>query len=269
MPAVGAIVANDEWAIDFKGWFRTRAGMRCDPLTITDTASRYLVEVRIVDPTETGVKYAMERVFDQVGLPSAIRSDNGPPFGSTGAGGLSRLSVWWLKLGIEPRYIPPSSPQDNGRHERMHRTLKAETSKPASKTATEQQDRFDRFRQHFNEERPHEALDQEPPAKFWRPSCIKLPKRLDDPWYDAEYDVRRVRSRGIIKWRGEHIFIGKAFIDELVGLTEHESGNYIVRFCERELGVIDRSHRFRSFAPPRVRLRASQQPAALNLQPGA
>ena len=130
--AQGEVVAtarapNEEWSIDFKGWFRTADGRRCDPLTITDQASRYLIEVRIVEPTCAGVRCAMERVFEDIGLPGAIRSDNGVPFGSTGAGGLSSLAVWWLKLGIEPRYIPPSSPQDNGRHERMHRTLKAET----------------------------------------------------------------------------------------------------------------------------------------------
>ena len=141
---------NEEWAIDFKGWFRTYDRTRCDPLTISDSASRFLVEVRIVDPTGAGVRSAMERVFKDIGLPDAIRSDNGTPFGSTGAGGLSTLSVWWIKLGIEPRYIPPASPQDNGRHERMHRTLKAETSKPPAKTAAEQQHRFDDFRRHYN-----------------------------------------------------------------------------------------------------------------------
>ena len=140
-----AHAANEEWSIDFKGWFRTADGTRCDPLTITDQASRFLVEVRIVDPTWAGVRWALERVFEHVGLPAAIRSDNGTPFGSTGAGGLSALSVWWLKLGIEPRYIPPSSPQDNGRHERMHRTLKAETSKPPARSAAEQQQRFDQL----------------------------------------------------------------------------------------------------------------------------
>jgi putative transposase len=107
---------NDEWSIDFKGWFRTRDGERCDPLTLADSASRYLLQIRIVEPTYAGVRCALERLFDEVGLPDAIRSDNGAPFGSTGAGGLSTLSVWWLRLGIEPRYIPPSSPQDNGRH---------------------------------------------------------------------------------------------------------------------------------------------------------
>jgi transposase InsO family protein len=181
-----ATAANEEWSIDFKGSFRTADGTRCDPLTLTDAASRYLVEVRIVEPTSAGVRGAMQRVFAEVGLPGAIRSDSGPPFGSAGAGGLSALSVWWLKLGIEPRYIPPSSPQDNGRHERMHRTLKAETSKPVAATAAEQRRRFDRFRRHYNEERPHEALEQTPPATHWRPSARTLPTRLEDPWYDAD-----------------------------------------------------------------------------------
>lgn len=196
---------NEEWAIDFKGWFRTRDGRRCDPLTITDQASRYLIEVRIVEPTLAGVKCACERVFAEIGLPSAIRSDNGAPFGSTGAGGLSALSVWWLRLGIEPRYIPPSSPQDNGRHERMHRTLKALTSKPAAATAAEQQARFERFRVHYNEERPHEALGQVVPARRWQTSARALPGRLDDPWYDAEHEIRRVHAPGIVKWQGERI----------------------------------------------------------------
>ena len=256
-----ATAANDEWSIDFKGWFRTLDGTRCDPLTITDAASRYLIEVRIVEPTTAGVRCAMERVFQEVGLPSAIRSDNGSPFGSTGAGGLSSLSVWWLKLGIEPRYIPPSSPQDNGRHERMHRTLKAETSKPAASTVAEQQRRFDCFRQHYNEERPHEALEQEPPAKLWQPSRIKVPKLLDDPWYDAHHEVRRVGTSGAIKWRGELVFVGEALVGELVGLAEHESGSHIVRYGGRDLGTIDRARRFLRFAPPRARLRVAQETA--------
>lgn len=262
--AQGEVVAsanapNEEWAIDFKGWFRTRDGTRCDPLTITDTASRFLVEVRITDPTGAGVRSALERVFQDIGLPDAIRSDNGTPFGSTGAGGLSTLSVWWLKLGIEPRYIPPASPQDNGRHERMHRTLKAETSKPPAETAAEQQRRFDAFRRHFNEQRPHEALDQMPPVKLWQPPSRALPRRLDDPWYDAGHEVRRVRPNGEIKWRGELVFIGEALVGEYVGLHEHDSGGHIVRFCSRELGLIDRERRFLRFAPPRARLRVAQE----------
>jgi transposase InsO family protein len=256
-----ASAPNEEWAIDFKGWFRTRDGTRCDPLTITDAVSRYLLEVRIVDPTSASVRCAMERVFEEIGLPDAIRSDNGTPFGSTGAGGLSVLSVWWLKLGIEPRYIPPASPQDNGRHERMHRTLKAQTSKPPADTAAEQQRRFDAFRHHFNEQRPHEALEQMPPAKAWHPPSRVLPGRLEDPWYDANHQVRRVRPTGEIKWRGEQVFIGEALAGELVGLCDHDTGGHIVRFCGRDLGLIDRERRFLRFAPPRARLRVAQETA--------
>lgn len=256
-----AVVPNEEWGIDFKGWFHTRDGTRCDPLTITDAASRYLIEVRIVAPTSAGVRGAMERVFAAIGLPGAIRSDNGSPFGSTGAGGLSSLSVWWLKLGIEPRYIPPSSPQDNGRHERMHRTLKAQTSKPAAATAAEQQVRFDAFRRHFNEERPHEALAQVPPVRRWQPPSRPLPQRLEDPWDAADTQVRRVRPTGEIKWQGELVFVGEALAGELVGLAEHEAGGHIVRFANRDLGLIDRDRRFLRFAPPRARLRAAPEPA--------
>lgn len=256
-----AVAPNEEWSIDFKGWFRTGDGTRCDPLTATDTASRFLIEVRIVDPTGAGVRSALERVFKDIGLPQAIRSDNGAPFGSTGAGGLSTLSVWWLKLGIEPRYIPPASPQDNGRHERMHRTLKAETSKPPAETAIEQQRRFDAFRRHFNEQRPHEALDQKPPVKLWQPPSRTWPGRLDDPWYDADHEVRRVRPTGEIKWRGDYVFVGEALAGECVGLCEHDTGGHIVRFCGRDLGMIDRKRRFLRFAPPRARLPVAQETA--------
>lgn len=265
--AQGEIVApasapNEEWSIDFKGWFRTLDGRRCDPLTITDAASRYLIEVRIVDPTWAGVRCALERVFREVGLPAAIRSDNGAPFGSAGAGGLSALSVWWLKMGVDPRYIPPSSPQHNGRHERMHRTLKAETSTPAAASTREQQARFDRFRRHYNEERPHEALAQATPATRWQPPSRQMPDRCADPWYDAGHEVRRVRRNGEIKWRNETIFIGEALTGELVGLAEHEAG-HIVRFAGRDLGSIGRDRRFRRFAPPRARLRVAPETAAV------
>jgi len=255
----GAAAPNEEWSIDFKGWFRTRDGERCDPLTIADTASRYLLAARIVEPTRAGVRLALERVFAAAGLPQAIRSDNGAPFGSTGAGGLSSLAVWWLKLGIEPRYIPPASPQDNGRHERMHRTLKAETTRPAAATIAEQQARFDAFCKHYNEERPHEALSQTAPARHWQPSPRPLPRRLEDPWYDADHEVRRVRWTGEIKWRGDRVFIGEALAGELVGVAELERGGHIVRFCNRDLGRIDPALRFLRFAPPRARLRVATE----------
>ena len=147
---VTAAAANDEWAADFKGWFRTKDQRRIDPLTITDSHTRFLLETRIAAPTIEGTQKAFDRVFATYGLPQAIRCDNGSPFGSSGAGGLTRLSAWWLKLGIEPHFIRPASPQENGRHERMHRTLKAQTSRPPAADAKEQQARFDAFRRHYN-----------------------------------------------------------------------------------------------------------------------
>jgi transposase InsO family protein len=241
---------NDEWAMDFKGWFRTSDGARCDPLTVSDMASRYLLETRIVRPNHEGVKPVLEGLFREVGLPLAIRSDNGPPFATGGPGGLSRLAVWLLKLDIEPRLIRKAKPQDNGCHERMHRTLKAQTSKPPADTLAAQQKRFDVFRRHFNEERPHEAHDQQPPALHWTPSSRALPNRICDPWYDADHQTRRVRPKGEIKWKGAQIFIGEALAGEVVGITEREHGGYSVRFATRELGVITPDHLFHRFAGP-------------------
>ena len=252
---------NGEWAMDFKGWFRTADGMRCDPLTVSDAASRYLLETRIGPPTHAGVKGALERLFERVGLPDAIRSDNGAPFGSAGAGGLSRVSVWLLKLGIEPRHIRPGSPQDNGRHERMHRTLKAETSLPPARCLAEQQARFDAFRREYNEERPHEALGQSTPASRWRPPLRRMPERVEEPWYDADHEVRRVRSSGEIRWRNGFVFVGEALAGEPVGLIEHERGGRVVRFAGRDLGLLDEAGRFHRFAPPRSRLRSATEPA--------
>ena len=173
--------ANQEWAADFKGWFRTRDCARIDPLTITDSHTRFLIETRIAPQTVEGAKEVFVRAFRAYGLPEAIRCDNGSPFGSRGAGGLTRLSVWWLKHGVEPHFIRPASPQENGRHERMHRTLKADTSRPAAANAAEQQARFDDFRRRYNEERPHEALGQRPPAQAYSPSNRAFPERVEDP----------------------------------------------------------------------------------------
>jgi transposase InsO family protein len=251
----GADVANGEWAIDFKGWFRTRDGMRCDPLTVSDTASRYLLELRIMNQTYVAVRSALERVFAEYGLPEAMRSDVGAPFGANGAGGLSRLTVWLLKLDIEPRFIPPASPQDNGRHERMHRTLKDHTARPPAKSLPDQQVRFDAFRRHYNEERPHEALGQTPPAELWRASERPLPARVETPWYDPDHQVRKVAHHGDIKWRGSKVFISTALAGEPVGLAELETGGHLVRFANHALGVIDRDGRFHRFAAPRTRLR--------------
>ena len=179
-------------------------------MTITDSHSRFLIETRIAAPTVEGSQAVFTRAFAAYGLPLSIRCDNGAPFGSPGAGGLTRLSAWWLKLGVEPHFIRPASPQENGRHERMHRTLKKETSQPPAADAEEQQARFDDFRQRYNEIRPHEALGQTPPAERYQPSPRALPERVEDPWYDADHEVRRVRTRGEVKWRGEFVFVSEA-----------------------------------------------------------
>lgn len=255
---VPATAANDEWAIDFKGWFRTRDGTRCDPLTVTDTVSRYLLQVQIMRPTVGPVRAALEHLFREVGVPAAIRADNGPPFGAPA--GLSALAVWWLKLGIEPRYIPPGAPQDNGRHERMHRTLKAHTTRPAAATLAAQQTRFDAFRHYFNTERPHEALGQTVPAAHWQPSPRGYSTPVHDPWYDADHQVRRVHGRGHIRWQGTHVYVGEALAGELVGVTELANGGHLVRFCTRDLGVIDAAARFHRFIPPWARLRPRWNP---------
>jgi len=254
--------ANDEWSTDFKGWFRTADQQRIDPLTITDSHSRFLIDIRIVPPTIEGVLPVFTAAFRIYGLPLAIRCDNGSPFGSRGAGGLTRLSAWWVKLGVEPHFIRPASPQENGRHERMHRTLKEQTSRPAAPNAAEQQARFDAFRRHYNEERPHEALGQGLPLEAYTPSSRRFPDRLEDPWYDADHQVRRVRSSGEIMWKGELVFISEALVGELVGLAELETGDYVVRFCDLDVGLIDRHGRFGRFAPPRPGLREPAKSAA-------
>jgi len=241
--------ANDLWCIDFKGWFRTADGQRCDPLTITDADSRFLIECRIVPQTIEAVQPVVDQAFRELGLPRAIRSDNGTPFASsTSAGGLTRLSVHWVKLGIRLERIDPGKPQQNGRHERMHGTLKAETSRPPADTPAEQQARFDRFRNDFNDNRPHEALGQMPPASRYRRSPRPYPAQIEDPWYDAEHAVRRVRSNGEIRWGGDLLFLGEALIGEPVGIAETEAGDWIVRFADVELGIIDRiTNKFRRF----------------------
>jgi len=156
-----------------------------------------------------------------------------------------------MKLGIAPHFIHPASPQENGRHERMHRTLKEQTLRPPARAAAEQQTRFDAFRKHYNEERPHEALGQRPPSESYTPSGRAMPQRLEEPWYDADHQVRRVLNAGEINWKGERVFVSEALVGEPVGIAQLETGDHVVRFCDRDIGLIDRHGRFRRFAPPR------------------
>lgn len=235
-----AVAPNEVWCIDFKGWFRTGDGARCDPLTVTDAFSRYLLCSQVVSAPDTeSCRSELERVFREYGLPWVLRSDNGAPFASLGVGGLSRLSVWWVKLGILPERIEPGKPQQNGRHERMHGTLKPETAHPPAANLDAQQRRFDHFRAEFNHERPHEALGQTPPAQHYTRSPRPYPQRLEDPAYPSGYELRRVRSNGEIKWRNELVLIGKALTNEIIGLRENDDGNAEVYFGPVALGVID------------------------------
>lgn len=222
---------NQTWCADFKGWFRTGDGERCDPLTVSDAYSRQLLCCRDVGrPGYPEVRAAMERVFIENGLPLAIRTDNGVPFASTGVGGLSRLSVWWIKLGIVPERIAPGRPEQNGRHERLHATLKAETSSPPRASRREQQKAFDAFRREYNEVRPHEALGQRPPASLYHPSERIYTGREGEVRYPVDMTVRRVRSNGQIKWQGGFVYLSQALTGELVGLRQETERHWAVYF---------------------------------------
>ena len=246
--------SNDVWCVDFKGWIRTGDGRRCDPLTVSDAYSRYLLACRAVKaPDHEHVQRRFDALFGEFGLPRAIRSDNGPPFATIGAGGLSKLAVWWIKLGIKPERIEPGKPEQNGRNERMHETLKQDVADPPAASWRAQQVRLERFRRKYNEERPHEALGQKTPASFYQASSRSYPCRLREPEYDAASDVRRVRRNGAVKWAGDLIFISEALPGEPVGITETISGDWRIRYGEVELGYIDRhTRRLVRRLPPRA-----------------
>lgn len=259
-PLAAATAPNEVWSADFKGWFRTGDGTRCDPLTIADACSRFVLCCRIVSPTDRGVRPWFERTFREYGLPRALRTDNGPPFATPGPAQLSQLAVWWLKLGIQLDRIDPGHPEQNGRHERFHLTLQEEATIPPAGTPRQQQARFDRLRQEFNTIRPHEALGQQPPSRVHVASSRPFPTRLEDPWYDATHEVRRVRHNGEIKWRGDLVFISAAIRREVIGITETERGDWTVRFMHLELGRIDRHTR--RFTPAWHGGRRARAPAA-------
>jgi len=260
-PLAHAVQPNQVWTIDFKGWFRTADGARCEPLTLLDAASRYLFRCQAVSSTSgSQVRRWLEAAFREYGLPQRIRSDNGAPFVGIGLGGLSRLSVWWLKLGILPERIRPATPSENGRHERFHLTLKQHTAQPPAAHLRAQQRRFDQFRQHYNHERPHEALGQQPPALFYQPSARPYPCPLREPLYACGWLQRRVEKRGQMRWRGGKLFVGSALAGEAVGLEAVGEGLYRVWYGPIPLGLLD-ERRSRIVPPPRPRRRQPRRPA--------
>ena len=206
-------------------------------MTLVDHHSRYLLACAALASVRTAATRAIfERVFREVGLPTAIQSDNGTPFCSTGLHGLSALNVWWMRLGIRPVRIEPSHPEQNGAHERMHRTLKAETTRPPAANRVGQQHKFEAFRYTYNHERPHEALGQQPPARRWHPSERAYPRMLPQPEYPGHHLVRLVGSAGTIGFRGRQVFLTRALEDQYVGLDESSDGVWSVHFANFLLG---------------------------------
>jgi transposase InsO family protein len=242
-PRVGELTvpqrANHVWGVDHKGWVRLEDGSRVEPLTITDGFSRYGISVTATGGTgHEEAKPLFERAFRDYGLPEVIRSDNGTPFASIGAGGLTALSAWWIKLGIRHERIDPGHPQQNGRHERFHLTL-LEAMLPPERDRAAQSRRFAAFMRDYNQERPHEALGQRTPASVYQRSPRRMPRHLPEPDYPAEAAVRSVRSNGTIKWQGDLVFISEALIGEAIAVEETEAGSWQVRFFDVPIGWID------------------------------
>ena len=244
--------ANDLWTVDFKGWFRTRDGERCDPLTLSDAHSRYLLRCQALrHPDEVSVWPIFDAAFREYGLPLRMRSDNGPPFASIAAGGLSKLAVKLIKAGIPPERIEPGKPQQNGRHERFHLTLKRETASPPAANRRRQQNAFDAFRRVYNEERPHQALGQTPPARHYTYSPRTYSGRLREPEYPNLFTVRRVRTNGEIKWRGGLLFVSGVLTGEPIGCEECDDGTWRLHYGPVVLGSINNRGRF--VRPPPAR----------------
>jgi putative transposase len=240
-----AAAPNDIWTTDFKGQFRTADARWCYPLTIVDAFSRYVIACRgMVAPTTSDTIAVFRRAFQTYGMPAVIRSDNGEPFAAMSLARLSRLSVWWIRLGITPELIDPASPQQNGAHERMHRTLKAETTRPVAANLAGQQRRLTRFRTIYNDVRPHEALGQQPPLQVYRPSSRAFPERLVPLEYPGHYEIRRVSSCGGIRWKSRAISISTVLRREDIGFEPIADGEWDVHFGPVRLGRFDeRRHR--------------------------
>ena len=227
------------WCADFKGHFPVGAG-RCHPLTIMDGYSRYLLRCQSLRrPLFAPVQQVFASAFREFGLPQTIRTDNGPPFSTLAPGGLSRLAVWWIRLGIRPERIMPGRPDQNGRHERMHSTLKAETARPPRTSLRAQQRCFDAFRREYNHERPHEALGYLTPAARSRSSPRPLPRRLPELDYPRHFHVEQVYPNGVISFSSTQWYLSNCLAGQRVGLEAVDDGRWTVSFGPIVLGVLD------------------------------
>jgi transposase InsO family protein len=239
-PLAHAEEPNRVWCTDFKGWFVCGDGQRCDPLTTTDACSRFLLRCQHVPKTDgIHVRSVFEAMFREYGLPEAIRSDNGAPFASRAPGGLSRLSMWWLQLGIRHERIEAGCPQQNGRHERMHQTLKQETASPPRPNLRRQQEAFRAFEREYNYERPHEALNNRTPSQVYVASSRSYPSRLPELEYPAGAQLRWVSQQGSVKWKSRRTFISEVFGRQAIGLVEVDDELFELYYGPVFLGWLD------------------------------
>jgi putative transposase len=230
---------NDTWAVDLKGWFLTGDGRKCEPLTITDCESRFLIQCRHLEKhTVEYVWPTFYQAFREYGLPKKVRSDNGPPFGSLGAGRLTGLSVNLIKAGVTPEWINPGHPEENGRHERFHLTLKQEVATPPKETLALQIQALESFKKDYNFERPHEALGMKKPIECYEASCRTWNGVLKAPDYDNAFEVRKVEKAGQIKWKGNHIYISETLRGEYIGLKFSDNDQLDVYYGPVFLGKI-------------------------------
>lgn len=244
--------ANEVWCADYKGQFRLGNGSYCYPLTITDQRSRFLLACEGMGAvSEEQAREVFQSVFEERGLPLFLRTDNGVPFATTGLAGLSKLSVFWMLLGIQHERIRPAHPEENGRHERMHRTLKLETTRPARANLLQQQECFDAFRELFNEKRPHEALDMKPPASAYQTSVRPYPKTLSEPSYPLHDDTLYVTKTGYLRVPGRgSVYVASALAGQPVGIREEDDGRWLVSFLHLNLGHISQERSLIPFSLP-------------------
>lgn len=246
--------ANDVWCMDFKGWFLTGDGTHCEPLTLADAHSRYLLRCQALARTDTAhVWPVLDAAFREFGLPHRLRSDNGSPFASRGAGGLSKLSVKVIKAGVIPERIAPGKPQQNGRLERLHLTLLQDTAAPPARSLRQQLERFNAFQRLYNDERPHEALGNDTPAEHYSLSPRRFDGILREPEYSSDHEVRRVRHNGEIRWQGATIYISEALIGEPIGLFDEDDGHWAVSYGPILFGII--AHGCDRLRKPKLRTR--------------